>query len=84
MVSYIAYICVVGWLVVCWKRITACGTWAYKGRALRGGLSKGSYPVFTRVLQKTTENAERLGRQARRGSSLAPPVFQFRALPLRH
>ena len=29
-----------------------------------GGLSKGSQPVFTRVLEKTMENSERLGRQA--------------------
>ena len=27
-------------------------------------LSKGSYPLFTRVSEKTTENSERLGRQA--------------------
>ena len=30
-----------------------------------GGLSKGSYPVFTRVSEKTKENSEQLGRQAR-------------------
>ena len=30
-----------------------------------GGLSKGSLPVFTQVSEKTTENSERLGRQAR-------------------
>ena len=30
-------------------------------------LSKGSYPVFTQVSEKTTENSERLGRQARPG-----------------
>ena len=30
-----------------------------------GGLSKGSLPVLTRVSEKTTDNSERLGRQAR-------------------
>ena len=29
-----------------------------------GDLSKGSYPVITQVSEKTTENSERLGRQA--------------------
>ena len=29
-----------------------------------GGLSKGSYPVFTPVSEKTTENSERLNQQA--------------------
>ena len=29
-----------------------------------GGLSKGSQPVFKRVSEKTTENSERLDRQA--------------------
>ena len=32
-----------------------------------GGLSKGSQPVFTRVSERTMENSERLGRQARPG-----------------
>ena len=32
-----------------------------------GGLSKGCEPVFTRVSEKTTENSERIGRQARLG-----------------
>ena len=32
-----------------------------------GGLSKESYSVFTQVSEKTTENSERLGRQARPG-----------------
>ena len=40
---------------------------AYRWDALSGGLSKGSQPVFTRVSEKTTENSERLGRQARPG-----------------
>ena len=35
--------------------------------ALHGGLSKGSQTVFTRVSEKTTENFERLDRQARPG-----------------
>ena len=50
-------------------QLSACGTWVYRWRALRvcvwGGLSKGSQPVFTRVSEKTTENSERLSRQAR-------------------
>ena len=29
-----------------------------------GGLYKGSEPVFTGILKKTTENFERVGRQA--------------------
>ena len=50
-----------------------------------GDLSKGSYPVFTRVSEKTTENSERLGRQARPG--LEPgtsrlPVLSITAPPL--
>ena len=32
-----------------------------------GGLSKGFYPVITRVSENTTENSEQLGRQARPG-----------------
>ena len=47
--------------------LSACGTWDYRWIALRGGVSKGSYPVFTRVLEKTTENSEQLVRQARPG-----------------
>ena len=35
--------------------------------ALRGGISKESYAVFTLVSEKTTVNSERLGRQARPG-----------------
>ena len=35
-----------------------------------GVFSKGSYPIFTRVSKKTTENSERLGRQARPGIEL--------------
>ena len=45
--------------------MSACGTWDYRGRALHGCLFKGSQPVFTQVSEKTTENSERLGRQAR-------------------
>ena len=41
------------------------GSWG--GNALRGCLSKGSYPVFRRAFEKTTENSERLGRKARSG-----------------
>ena len=48
-------------------QLSAFGTWAYRGCALRGGLSKGSQPVFTQVSEKTTKNSEWLGRQARQG-----------------
>ena len=44
-----------------------------------GGLSKGSYPVFTRVSEKIKENSERLGRQARPGfepGTSHQPVFK--------
>ena len=50
-----------------------------------GGLSKGCEPVFTRVSEKTTENSERIGRQARLGfepGTSRLPVF--RAEPLGH
>ena len=40
---------------------------AHVGPGPVGGPSKGSYLVFTQVSEKTTENAERLGRQARPG-----------------
>ena len=36
-----------------------------RGNVLREGLFKGSQPVFMRVPEKTTENSERPGRQAR-------------------
>ena len=56
--------------------LSAYGTYPRNGYyhewdALRGGLSKGSEPVFTRVAEKTTENSERLGRQARPGINFA-------------
>ena len=35
-----------------------------EGSALRGCFSKVSKPVFMRASEKTTENSERLGRQA--------------------
>ena len=41
-----------------------------------GGLSKGSWPVFKSFVE-TTGNSERLGRQARPGLNLAPPVYQL-------
>ena len=50
-----------------------------------GGLFKGSYPVFTRVLEKTTENYERLDRQARPGFEPGTPrllVLSATTLPL--
>ena len=58
---------------------------AYRWDALRGGLSKGSQPVFTRVSEKITENSERLGRQARPGlepGSSRLPVSSVTTLPL--
>ena len=54
-------------LVVVLRPIVSLGTQAYRWSALHGGLSKGSQPVFTRVSEKTIENSERLGRQARPG-----------------
>ena len=50
-----------------------------------GGLSKGSYTVFTRVSEKTMENSERLGRQARPGfepGTSRLPVSSVTTLPL--
>ena len=41
----------------------------------RGGLSKGSQPVLTRVSEKTTKNSKRLGRQARPG--IEPVTFRL-------
>ena len=55
------------WLVIRLSLIVVCGTWACRVGALRRGFYKGSYPLFTRVSEKTTENPERLGRQARPG-----------------
>ena len=58
------------------RPIVSRRTQAYRWVALCGGLSKESQPVFTRVSEKTTENSERLGRQARpefeRGTSRLP------------
>ena len=42
-------------------------TWDYRENALRGVLSKGSYSIFTVVLDKTTGKYERLGCQAQPG-----------------
>ena len=47
--------------------MSVCGIWACRGSALRGSLSKGCHPVFTRVLEKTTENSEQLALQERPG-----------------
>ena len=44
-----------------------------------GGLSKGSYPVFMRVPEKTTENSERLGQQARPRIEPGTSCLQIRA-----
>ena len=46
-----------------------------------GGLSKGSEPIFMRVSEQTTENFERLSRQARTGTSRQPVMI---AEPLGH
>ena len=43
------------------------GSGSNEESALRGGLSKGFKPEFTQVLEKTTENSERLGPQTRLG-----------------
>ena len=55
------------------------GTQIYMWCAFGGSLSKTSQPIFTRVLEKTTENSKRLGWQARPrnepGTSRIP-VFQ--------
>ena len=51
------------------------GPGAIGGVPTVGGLSKGSYPVFTRVSEKTTENSERLGRQAR--LQIKPDIFRL-------
>ena len=50
-------------------KLSACGTWASRGIALRGGggFYKGSQKVFMRVSEKTSENSERLGRHVRLG-----------------
>ena len=55
-----------GWLQV-EGQLSAYGTRAFRGRALHGGLSKECQPIFTRVLETTAENSERLGRQTRLG-----------------
>ena len=50
-----------------------------------GGLSKGFYPVITRVSENTTENSEQLGRQARPGfepGTSRLPVLSVTTLPL--
>ena len=51
---------VLGW-VVGLKPIVRTQDLGLRGSALRGSLSKVSYPIFTRVSEKTTGNSERLG-----------------------
>ena len=46
--------------------------------ALRGGLSKGPWPVFTRVSEKNHKNSEQLGRQAQPG--IEPGTSRLSAL----
>ena len=48
------------------------------GYTIHRGLSKGSYPVFTQVLVKTTENSEHPGRHARPG--IEPGTSRLSAL----
>ena len=68
------------------KQFSACATCAYGGgNTLCGVLFKGSYPVFTRVSENTTENSERPGRQARPGfepGTSCLPVLSVTAVPL--
>ena len=49
-----------------------------KENVLRGDLSEGSQPVFMRVSEKTRENSEQLGRQARPG--IEPGTSQLSGL----
>ena len=49
-----------------------------------GGLSKGSYPVFSRVSLKATENSERQGRQARPGFEPGTSRLPVLSVTLRH
>ena len=75
-----------GWLVGCRLKANSplVGPGPLGGVPSVGVFLRGPKPVFTRVSEKTTENSERLGRQARPGLNLAPPVFQFSVLALRH
>ena len=50
----------------------------YRESVLRGGLSKGFQPVFTRVSEKTTGNSKRLRRQAWPG--FAPDNYRLSVL----
>ena len=53
--------------------------------SLRGGLSKGYYNLFMRVLEKTKENYDRIGRQAKPG--IEPSISRLLVLstkPLGH
>ena len=74
------------WLVGCrCNPIVTRGIRYYRWNALRGGLSKGSYPYLRQILEKTIGNIERLGRQAQPGiepSTSRLPVFSSE--PLRH
>ena len=55
-----------GWLVIGFKaNCPLVGPGPIDGKHLRGGLSKGSLPVFTRVSEETAENSEWRGRQGR-------------------
>ena len=57
-------------VVVVLSPILRLWDWDYRWNVHRGGLSKGSEHVFTRVSEITSENSERLGRQARSGNEL--------------
>ena len=52
------------WWSRCLGGLSQKGPRPISGLPSVGGLSKGSYPVFTRVSENTTENSERPGRQA--------------------
>ena len=72
------------WLVV-GLRPNVLLTWACRGSVIRGGLSKGSQPVFRRVSEKNKNDSERLARQTRPG--IKPGTSCLPALsvePLRH
>ena len=71
----------VGWLQVL-SSIVLLGTQIYGRSLLREGLSKGSQPLFS---EKTTENSERIDRQARPGfepGTCCLPVLSVTIPPL--
>ena len=70
-----------GWLVVGSKADSLSRDISQWVECPPWGLSKRSQPVFKRISEKTTENSERLGRQARPGiepGTSRLPVFERR------